>query len=48
MKGFKRAVSRPQESRALVANLQGELVFFFSPDVFHLLTLQEDFDFACF
>lgn len=27
MKGFKRAVSRPQESRALVTNLQGELVF---------------------
>lgn len=38
MKGFKRAVSRPQESRALVTNLQGELVFFF-PDVLHLLTL---------
>lgn len=27
MKGFKRAVSRPQESRALVTNLQGEFVF---------------------
>lgn len=31
MKGFKRAISRPQKSRALVANLQGELVFY--PDV---------------
>lgn len=26
MKGFKSAVSRPQESRALVMNLLGELV----------------------
>lgn len=36
MKGFKRAVSRAQESRTLVTNLQGNLLFFLND--FHLLT----------